>query len=66
MGNTPLNHLEHLQMSKYLNAWIERRDASSARSLVNYLRKHPMAACMMTEGDHAEWQGAIAFLEGDA
>ena len=49
-------------MTKLLNAFRENWDIDTARRLLAYDRRHPMAACMLNAEEHELLQGARAFL----
>ena len=49
-------------MAKLLNAFRENRDIDTARRLLAYDRRHPMASCMLTVGEHELLLGARVFL----
>ena len=49
-------------MAKLLNAFRENRDIDTARRLLAYDRRHPMASCMLTVAQIELLQVAWAFL----
>ena len=49
-------------MAKLLNAFRENQNIDTARRLLAYDRRHPMAACMLTAKEHELLRGARAFL----
>ena len=49
-------------MTKLLNAFREKRDIDTARRLLAYDRRHPMASCLLAVGESDLLQAARAFL----
>ena len=49
-------------MAKLLNAFREKRDIDTARRLLAYDRRHPMASCLLAVGESDLLQAARAFL----
>ena len=48
-------------MSKLLNAFRDNRNIETARRLLAYDRRHPMASCMLTVGENELLQAARDF-----